>query len=72
MTGNAHRSDETHDLPQEHHSDAESLRHIPDRRDNPGVVQDGPGTQATTFEHEDPSDERNTGSTPSGSGSNLP
>ena len=42
MTG--HTSDEHFDEAPEHHSDAESLRKIPERYEkNPGVVQDGPG-----------------------------
>lgn len=48
MTG--HRSDETHDAPQENHSDAESLRHIPESYMDRGVVQDSPGTTETSFE----------------------
>ncbi|PNY82055.1 hypothetical protein CVO96_12370 [Deinococcus koreensis] len=48
MTG--HRSDETHDAPQENHSDAESLRHIPAGYMDRGVVQDSPGTRDTGFE----------------------
>ncbi|PTA69663.1 hypothetical protein [Deinococcus arcticus] len=50
MTG--HRSDETHDHPQEQHSDAESLRHVPHHIS--GVRQDQPGTQEIGVEHGEP------------------
>lgn len=46
MTGR--HSDETADYPQEHHSDAESLRRVPVRES--GVVQDSPGTGGDTVE----------------------
>ncbi|MBZ9752521.1 hypothetical protein GO986_10650 [Deinococcus sp. HMF7620] len=50
MTG--HRSDETNDRPQEHHSDAESLRHIPHH--DSGVVQDSPGNPDIGVQHGEP------------------
>ncbi|GHF39676.1 hypothetical protein HNQ07_001711 [Deinococcus metalli] len=52
MTG--HRSDETHDQAQEYHSDAESLRHIPNDYEDRGVVQDSPGTHDIGVEHGNP------------------
>lgn len=49
MTG--HTSDEHFDEMPEHHSDAESLRKIPERYEqDPGVVQDSPGNPDIGFE----------------------
>ncbi len=49
MTG--HTSDEHFDETPEHHSDAESLRKIPERYEkDPAVVQDGPGNPDIGFE----------------------
>ncbi|WP_189072108.1 hypothetical protein [Deinococcus sedimenti] len=54
MTGTGHTSDETLDQPQENHSDAESLRHIPADYDDRGVVQDSPGNPDIGVEHDEP------------------
>lgn len=57
MTGTGHRSDETHDEPQENHSDAESLREIPADYLDRGVVQDSPGNPDIGIEHGNPNRE---------------
>lgn len=54
MTGTGHRSDETHDQPQDNHSDAESLRQIPQDYDDRGVVQDSPGNAEIGVDHGHP------------------
>lgn len=54
MTGTGHRSDETHDTPQENHSDAESLRRVPTDYEDRGVLQDSPGNPDIGVEHGEP------------------